>query len=206
MDRFTEGYIMLLRPFRFANLSIQKLTILYAFFEQKMFEYHLSDEQEKELIQLEFEQDNLLAMAALERKEAINERYDAKKDAIRYDRARLVKKYVGAKIECTINKINVSFMPGEYTIIPEDRIVNEYIESYHCVTTRELEANKDFNNKKFYLLSRGVPDHVATSFCAFEFKGLCYYKPPLPLLEYYCRPEEIIKDDFYKNIEYSFDK
>lgn len=94
------------------------------------------------------------------------------------------------------------FYPEEYSILTRDyvsKLLEE--EGYHAILDPALKSIKDFQDKVFYLSSRGVPKKIAEKWASLSYKDLVYYKPYFEVLDLYCRSHEIYPDPFYEEVE-----
>lgn len=200
-DKFREGFIMLQRPFCFAELNtpLQKFTILWAYSEKPIIKNVLTTEA-KEKIDLIENSSNPIGFWKKEDKE------DYLKREIEYvmnNPKNYDSLYEGEIVQCYVEGQLCRFYPDEYTIVSKEKL-NDIMaeEGYHVICDNSLYLLKDFVDKKHYLQSRGVSERVAKKWASLSYGNLVMYKPYYELLEMFCRPYEIVADDnFYKEIE-----
>lgn len=200
-DRFKEGWIMITRPFQFAETGpIQKMSIFYAYSERPTYHEILSDAAKAEIETIE-NQSSLFSRkilgqshqnfiddsvgVVLERPSSYEEIYDGE----------IVQIYIGETV--------VRLFPDEYKILTEEK-VSDYMsrEGFHMVKNSELLTTlKDFLNQKHYLQSRGVTEKAAERMVSPLFRAMVYYKPYFELLEMFARNHEIFEDPFYTKVE-----
>jgi hypothetical protein len=200
-DKFREGFIMLQRPFDFADLKnpLQKFTILWAYSERPIIKNVLTKEGREKLELIENSSNPISFWNKEEKEKRLEREIEYVMNNPKYHEplyeGEIVQVYVEGKL-CRI-------YPDEYTIISKERL-NEIMveEGYHVVCDNALYLLKDFTDKKHYLQSRGVSERVAKKWASLSYGSLVMYKPYYELLKMFCRPYEIIADDnFYEEVE-----
>jgi hypothetical protein len=200
-SKFREGFIMLKRGFDFADLDepLQKFTILWAYSERPVVKNVLT-EYAKEEIDLIQNQSHPLAFWDNEQKE---EYISRKIDSILSSSKAYSELYEGEIVQAYVNNVMCRFYPDEYTIVDSNKlfeIMQE--EGYHTVCAPALEELAEFKKLTHYIMSRGVDKRTAMRWVSMGYKSFVMYKPYYELLEYFCRPLEIISNDpFYERIE-----
>lgn len=205
-NRFKEGWIMLLRPFDFAELSepLQKMTILYAYSEQPIINMELNEKGREELEDLNEAWDRKgkvgfhgSQMYAIRFGEP-EEQYDARMGRYLDDIFRLYSKqenYKGEIVQCYVEKQLCRFYPEEYNVISRETFE-------HLLTCDEQEYKIDVEDKKFfdlksikdrlfYIQSRGIGKNIAMKMSSKEAKDAVIFRPQEAILEMFCREHEI---------------
>lgn len=197
-DKFREGFIMLLRPFKFAELQepLQKLTILWAYSEQAIIKRVLTEEGQTKIEDIK-NQSNPFNLTPYEEWLEQEIAYVTSKEKYFRD------DYKGEIVQCVVDKQICRFYPDEYKILSSKKLQEALEEEgYHCIIDERLRSISEFKNKVFYLTSRGVPERIAEKWVSVAYKDLVIYKPYYELLDMFCRPNEIIADDpFYVKTE-----
>jgi hypothetical protein len=199
-DKFREGFVMIMRPFQFGELSnpIQKFTIVWAYSEQPKIV--------KELTQTGKEKVDVIL------NESHGPRFLTEKDKNDYIDSQIEKVYENSKnwnenykgeiVQTYIDGQLIRLYPDEYNIISKEKlheIMGE--DGYHAVCSRGLYGIKEFRDQAYYLKSRGVSKHNANKWASVTFKEMVYYKPYYQLLTMFCRNHEIYPDKFYEDVE-----
>jgi len=199
-DKFREGFIMIMRPFKFAELRnpIQRFTIVWAYSEQPKISRELTQTASKEIDLIENTNYGPRFLRAGDKEEFIEKElervYEQSKN---WD-----EKYKGEIVQTYIDGQLIRLYPDEYNIVSREKlqeIMEE--EGYHAVCSRGLFDLEDFRNKSHYLRSRGVSEHIANKWASMGFKELVYYKPYYEMLTMFCRDYEIYPDTFYEEVE-----
>jgi hypothetical protein len=202
-SRFREGWIMLFRPFEFAELDypLQKLTVVYAFSEEPKYEYEGNPK-----------------FLELQRSYWENERKYAFEDEDAYERrteidlnAALkvhppIKKYIGEIVQVSLRATEVRLFPDEYKIL-EDQNLTDLLEedsgyTSHVVFPEMLKQNH-VQNLIFYCLQRGISKETSIKMASISLKHAVFLKPRREILEMFCRPYEIIPENAEERIEYA---
>jgi hypothetical protein len=193
---FREGYVMLLRPFQFAELDVplQKLTIAYAYVVEPLYKEYLTEDA-KERIEFVEERNRF-------NKVFDSDYLDREIESIIDSPSSYKKEQFGFKVQISINNIPIYLYPDEYNIISSERLTEILAEDgYHTICDAGLYTIKEYKDKYHYLLSRGVNKNIAKKWASIGFRDLVYYKPYYELLDCFCREHEIMPDPFYAEIE-----
>lgn len=197
-DRFREGWIMLTRPFNFAELKnpLQKLTILYVYSEQPIKQKVLSDKALNEIDNIKNQSTMFIGFDSAE--DYINKQINfVYKRNDSYEEL-----YKGEIVQTLIEENLCRFYPDEYTILSKEKLCNiMQEEGYHTLISDSLKNIKEFKDRTHYLKSRGINVKIAEKWASLSYKDLVIYKPYYELLDMFCRPYEIYKDKFYEEIE-----
>lgn len=205
--KFREGWIMLLRPFKFAELKnpLQKMTVLYAYSEKPIIDMELSPQGEEELDTLSQYWDkggaggifNAHAMYTKrfgESDEDYNIRMGRYLDEI-FSKYRTTEVYKGEVVQCYVEGQLCRFYPEEYKVISRetfDHLLTCPDEEYKI----EIENDEYFNIKSikdriFYIRSRGINKSMAQKMSTAEAKDSVIFRPQECILEMFCREHEI---------------
>jgi hypothetical protein len=201
-NKFREGFIMLLRPFQFAEMQnpIQKLTIVYAYAEQALFEDRLTGKALKEIKDLE----NHSPMFCRDRyiSESVEEYQDRILTKIYNSPTNHEKVYKGEIVQAVVDGQTCRFYPEEYNLINQEHLQEIMAEEgYHAIVASGLDKIKAYADALHYLRSRGLSEAIAKKWASLPFKDLVYFKPYYELLEMFCRDYEIYPDNFYREVE-----
>lgn len=198
--KFTEGFIMILRPFQFAEMKnpIQKMTIVWAYAEQPVLKKYITSKAKKQVELIENSSYVGRFFTQKEKEEFIEQEIEK----VYKDRSSWENVYKGEIVQCQIDGQTVRFYPDEYNIISKDKL-QEILEEdgYHAVCSKGLFELKEFRDKQHYLMSRGVSRNVANKWASVSYKELVYYKPYYELLKIFCREHQIYPDKFYEEVE-----
>jgi hypothetical protein len=193
-DKFREGWILLLQPSQFAEMSfpIQKHTIIYAYSEKPTFR--------KELNKKAIDKIDIIdcgpSFSYLSVNESIQEVKEKKILEIMNDDKNYDQIYTGEIVQTEIDGIILRFFPNEYNIITEQSLVEVLQEDgYHTIIDKKLERIKEYKDRLHYMKSRGLDANTAKKWASIGYKDLVYYKPYGTLVEMYCRPNEIYLPD-----------
>ena len=204
--KFREGWIMLLRPFDFGNLSkpLQKLTILYAYSEKPIIEIQLNDKgkTELELASSLYNKEFVITQASSnwrkrfqESDEDYEERFCRMIDRV-YAEQSTVEFYKGEIVQCYVENQLCRFYPHEYSIISQETFD-------HVLTAEEYSMDieskthflrKDVAETLHYVRSRGIDKTLAERMASAGAKDAVIFRPWQELLEYFCRKNEIYKE------------
>ncbi len=171
---FKEGWIMLLRPFKFGELKepLQKLTILYAFSEKPMINMSLSPEglKEMELLNESYGKNGGLSFHTSYHKR-FKESDDDYEERIGKEIDRIIKNYStqedyeGEIVQCYIENIMCRFYPGEYSIISRETFEHLLIcpeEEYTIdIQNPNMFKLKEIRDRLHYIRSRGISENLA---------------------------------------------
>lgn len=203
-DMFREGWIMLLRPFKFGELSkpLQKMTILYAYSEQPIIKMELTQKgkEEMELVSEHYGKTSITnhhrvySKRAFESDEVYEARMEKTIDRIYKDHC-TQENYQGQIVQCYVEGQLCRFYPGEYNVISRetfDHLLTCDEEEY----TIEIEDEryfdiKEIKNRLFYIRSRGIPKNLAMKMNSGEAKDSVIFRPGDAILEMFCREHEI---------------
>lgn len=204
---FKEGWIMLLRPFQFAELEqpLQKMTILYAFSEKPLIQMELNKEGKKELEKLHSYWDKGGKTSLLnhhhqysirfgEHESDYNERMEDYYNRI-VSAATNVENYMGEVVQAYVEGEMCRFYPEEYNVISKDTFD-------HILTCNEEEYKIDIENhsyfdmesvknKLFYIMQRGIGKETARKMVCAEAKDHVIFRPQEAILDMFCREHEI---------------
>jgi len=197
-DKFREGFIMLLRPFQFAELKnpIQKLTILWAYSEQPIIRNVLTAKSREKIEEIE---NSTPFMFSQQSKDEWLESHIEKviNDSNNYENL-----YEGEIVQCIVEGQTTRFYPDEYRILGKDKVFDlMQDDGYHTILTDEVRKLPDFAEKCHYLRSRGVSKDKAEKWTSLSYQSLVMYKPYYELLQMFCREHEIYPDTFYEEVE-----
>lgn len=202
--KFREGWIMLLRPFAFAELSkpLQKMTILYAYSEKPMVSYELNTKGREEMAIINdhygktsiVNHHKVYSKRHFENEEAYEIRMDSVIDKVIRDFG-TEEVYKGELVQCIVEGEICKFYPEEYNVISRetfDHILtcdpHEYIIEVEDNSFFEL---KDVKNKIFYTQTRGIKKEKAMQMNSNEAKDAVIFRPGPAILEMFCRSNEI---------------
>lgn len=205
-DRFREGWIMLLRPFKFAELTkpLQKMTILYAYSEQPIITMELTDKgrQEMELINEHYGKSSLLhnhpeySKGAFETDDVYEMRMERVINRV-YKLHATQENYQGQIVQCYVEKQLCRFYPDEYNVISretfEHLLVCDEQEYTVEIEDNRLFESKDMKQRLFYIRNRGINKQMATKMCSATVKDSVIFRPGDAMLEMFCREHEILK-------------
>lgn len=206
-SRFKEGWIILLRPFDFAELSkpLQKMTILYAYSEKPIINMILT-EKGKELLNEWCEYSDKEGKSSVtnmhpfysrmfrETDKEYKERMDKHYDDI-YRLHATQEEYKGELVQCYVEKTLCKFFPEEYNVISRETFE-------HILTCDEQEYKieiedpkffdtKNIKDKLFYIQSRGINSSMSMKMNAKEAKDAVIFRPQPAILEMFCKEHEI---------------
>lgn len=199
-DKFREGWILLLQPFQFVEMSfpIQKHTMVYAYAEKPTFRRELKKEALEKIDIINCEP----AFAYLSTNKSVQEVKEKKIIEIMDDGKNYDQIYTGEIVQTEMDDVLLRFMPNEYKIISED-FLSEVLagEGYHTIINKKLETIKEYRDRFHYMQSRGVVAATAKKWASIGYKDLVYYKPYGTLVDMYCRHAEIyLPDDQYTEL------
>lgn len=205
-NKFREGWIMLLRPFEFAELKkpLQKMTILYAYSEKPIINMVLNEKGREELKWLNHYWDKkggglsdfhkMYQRRLFEDDDTYDERMGRYLDKIFRDYC-IEEDYKGEIVQCYVEGQMCRFYPEEYNIISRETFE-------HLLTCDEREYQIEIENKShfdiktvkeriFYIQSRGVSKEKAMKMSSKEAKDSVIFRPQQAILEMFCREHEI---------------
>lgn len=206
-NRFREGWIMLLRPFKFGELSkpLQKMTILYAYSEQPIINMELTEEGKNLLKEAHDNIDKpfgpMIGQSNIWRRgfgeasdEFYNHRISVQLDAI-YKQYAKQENYKGEIVQCYVEKQLCRFYPEEYNVISREtfeHLLSCDEQEYQI----EVEDSKIFDlpemkTKLHYLMSRGISRESAMKMNSNDVKDSVIFRPQQAILEIFCRDHEI---------------
>jgi hypothetical protein len=199
-NKFREGFIMLNRPFDFDELKnpLQKMTILWAYTEQPIFEKELSNAAKERIEEL----NNVPGMFKTTNPWDSESYVDKHIKSVYESEASYDNLYKGDIVQTYVDGQLCRFNPDEYTIMSQEKmaeILQE--EGYHAICHPILLKEKSFIERKDYIKSRGLDDRTAAKWAGITFKDAVIYKPYFQLLEMFCRDYEIYEDKFYSEVE-----
>jgi hypothetical protein len=194
--KFKEGWIMLLRPFLFAELKqpLQKMTILYAYSEKPLLEFELNSKGKESMDELltkytfgrdpgrYFNEDDLKYQDRMQKSiDAILSTYST------------VEVYKGEMVQCYVENIMCRFYPDEYNVIRRETFEEVMTSEAY---TMDIEGSsyydiKSVQDKVHYVKSRGIDDTLAKRMCSAEANDSVIFRPKRELLEIFCRENEI---------------
>jgi hypothetical protein len=199
-EKFREGFIMLTRPFVFAELKnpLQKFTILWAYAERPVVHEMINAEGREKLEEIEHSTPAIGFWGLGQREEWIAREIEKVYTTPKYKETH----YEGEVVQAIIQGQICRFYPDEYTIIGPEKLTNiMQEEGYHTICDPTIYKLPDFRNKKHYLQSRGISERIATKWASVTFRDLVIYKPYYELLTMFCRDHEIPADPFYDEVE-----
>jgi hypothetical protein len=189
--KFREGWIMLLQPFDFANLSkpLQKLTILYAYSEKPIIEMSLTDK-------------GYDLLNAADRKFVYKKAFldddDYSEELNRYTNQVInehstIEHYKGELVQCIVEGQMCRFYPEEYKVI--ERKTFEHIltatEYTMDIENHTMFEREEVTKRIHYIRSRGINKSLAERMSSADAKDAVIFRPKIELLEYFCRENEI---------------
>ena len=197
--RFKEGWIMLLRPFKFAELKepLQKLTILYAFSEKPIINLMLT-EKGKKLVG-----NALAAYDGLNKRHSLSKGFNENDDIYeeRFGKAfdelirinSTVEDYKGEIVQCYVQNQMCRFYPEEYTVISRETFEEVLIAEEYTMDIETVSYFKEKNiaDKLHYIRSRGIDKTLAERMSAIEARDSVIFRPRIELLQLFCRENEI---------------
>jgi len=199
--KFREGFIMLKRPFQFAELKepLQKFTILWAYSERPVVKNELTDLAKDEIDLIKNHTKRLGFWSQEDREEFI----ENKIEQILNTNKSYSELYEGEVVQAYVDNVMCRFYPSEYSIVDANKlfeIMQE--EGYHTICSPALEKLNEFRTNVHYITSRGVDKETAKRWISMGYKSFVMYKPYYQLLELFCTPMEIISNDpFYQRVE-----
>jgi hypothetical protein len=199
-QKFREGFIMLLRPFDFGDLDqpLQKFTILWAYAERPVTREVITQAGLEKADEIENTSNPIGFWSGKDRDEWIGKEIEKVFQDPKYRETQ----YEGEIVQATIDGQLCRFYPGEYSIIGPEKLTDlMQEEGYHTILNPAIEKLPDFKRKQHYLRSRGVSKAVASKWASVTFRDLVIYKPYYQLLTMFCRPNEILVDPFYEEVE-----
>ena len=198
--KFREGFIMLKRPFKFSELKnpLQTFTILWAYVEAPVTREIITQEGMDKAETIENSTPAIGFWGLNDRNEWIEKEIEKVFNDPKYKEI----VYEGEIVQAFVEGQLCRFYPDEYTIIGADKLTQiMQEEGYHTICDPQIYKLPDFRNKKHYLQSRGVSEHIAKKWASMTFRDLVIYKPYHQLLEMFCRDHEIYPDTFYDEVE-----
>lgn len=206
-EMFREGWIMLLRPFQFGELSkpLQKMTILYAYSEKPIIERTLNEEGKKKLEELKehWNQDGKSSMMDYHKTYSkrfgeTGAEYDYRMNEIYnyiFKTYATVEEYHGQIVQTYVEGVLCRFFPEEYNVISRETFEHllscdesEYLIEVEDPKFFEIGPIKD---RLFYIQSRGIDKELALKMASGEAKDAVIFRPQQAVLEAFCRPHEI---------------
>lgn len=206
--KFREGWIVLKRPFRFAELGnpLQNLTILYAYSEKPMIELGLTEKGEEEL---KIANENIgkgIGYIGAEgqywRKRfgeddddysvRINEQL-----SLLFRNHKTIENYIGEIVQCYIEGQMCRFFPGEYNIISQE-LFEEVLQGddyFFKIESPGAFNMKEIRDKVHYIQSRGIPLDKAKQLSSAGLKDNIYFKPKLGILSIFTREDHVYLPD-----------
>jgi hypothetical protein len=202
---FREGWIMLLRPFQFGELSkpLQKLTVLYAYSEQPIIKMELTQKgvDEMDLVWEYYGKNgslghhhNVYSKRTFETDELYELRMEKVINKIWRDHA-TQENYEGQIVQCYVEGELCRFYPDEYKIISSEFL--DYLltcdeHEYQLeIEDGTIFTTQDMKNKVFYTRSRGIPKTKALKMNSREAKDCVIFRPQQAILDMFCRENEI---------------
>jgi len=199
-NKFREGFIMIKRPFKFANMNnpIQAFTIVWAYSEQPQIRPELTETAKEKIEEIDNTTSGIGFFNSAQKEDWIEREIAKVVDSpSSYNQI-----YMGDIVQTYIDGELIRLYPDEYSMVDADKLSEIMCEEgYHAVCSRGLLEVKDFRDKSHYLQSRGVPAHIANKWASMSYKELVYYKPYYELLTMFCRDHEIYADEFYDRVE-----
>ena len=199
-EKFREGFIMLNRPFAFAELKdpLQRFTILWAYAEAPVTRTVVSQAGLEKADEIENTTGAIGFWGVDSRTEWIEKEIEKVYNNPKYQEVQ----YEGEIVQAFVDGQLCRFYPDEYSIIGPEKLTDiMQEEGYHTICSEAIYGLPDFRNKKHYLQSRGVPERIAKKWASVTFRDLVIYKPYHQLLTMFCRDHEIYPDSFYEEVE-----
>ena len=188
-NKFREGWIMLLRPFKFAELKkpLQKMTVLYAYSEKPLIDMELN---EKGVEQMNLVNEHYGKTKSLfhhhEHRQGEHEtdtQYTTRMDKVIDTIMRTYatqENYKGELVQCYVEGELCKFYPEEYSIISRETFDHlltcderEYKIEIEDETFFKMKGVKD---KIFYTQTRGISKSLATKMNSAEAKRFCNFQ------------------------------
>lgn len=203
--KFREGWIMLKRPFTFAELSkpLQKMTILYAFSEKPIITMELNAKgiEEMEILNESygkaigsFTGDQRYKKGFGESDDSYEERMTKEIDQI-FREYSTQENYQGEIVQCYVEGQMCRFYPEEYSIISKetfDHLLTCDDQEYTIdVESEEIFETKALKERLFYIRSRGIPKGKAMKMNCGEARDAVIFRPGQAILNMFCREHEI---------------
>lgn len=208
-QRLREGWIMLLRSFKFAELKkpLHKMTILYAYSEKPIISYEYTKEGKRlldeayENMYKPFTPTTTPAQRKWRRSFNESEGNTFYNKRIEYELESLEKKYKiieiyeGQIVQCEVEGTMCRFFPDEYNVIQQDTFEHvmttpDYIMEIENKTIFELPEIKE---KLLYIRSRGIGKDIAERMASANAKENVIFRPGPGILQMFCRDWEIYK-------------
>lgn len=202
--KFREGWVMLNRPFKFAELSkpLQKMTVIYAYSEKPIIEMKLN----KKGLELMKEYDenygkpmSLLGGSSFRKlHNESDDLYEARMERIHDYILRTFstqENYKGEIVQCYVEGIPCRIYPDEYNIISKetfDHLLTCDENEYQVEIENEIMFDtKEIKQKIFYLRNRGIGKEMAIKMNCAEMKDSVIFRPQQAVLDMFCREHEI---------------
>lgn len=218
-NNFREGYILLQRSFKFAEMEfgIPKFSILYAYIERPLFEDEINERGQSSLEEIDASRSFMggnykFKKGIYEKEEDYNKRISEEYDFILKDPKNFNKIHIGNMVQTTIDGVNCSFFPDEYKVIEFETLSESiYGDEYLMITPDEKIFNMpEMQNKIFYLQSRGISKKKAQKLSSFGLKDLVMYFPHPELQKMFCRSHEVVYipeyEEYYKHVYGGFEE
>jgi len=185
-QRFREGWIMLLRPFEFAELSkpLQKMTILYAYSEKPLIKMEIT-KKGQELLNEAYENIDKpftptttpaqrkwrRAFSEKEGNTFYNKRVEYELEALKKEHT-TIEFYKGQVVQCDVEGTMCRFYPDEYNMIQQDTFDHVLTSDDY---TMEIEGETAFGmpevkEKIHYIRSRGISEKTAKRIASHNLK------------------------------------
>ena len=203
--RFKEGWIILLRPFRFVELEkpLQKMTILYAYSEQPIIKMELNEKGTEMMQDLNNNYGKPMSLTKMgsEYRKRFGESETIYEDRINSLIDYITKNYStqenyeGEIVQCYVEGNLCRFHPGEYNVISRetfDHLLTCDEEEYKIEVEDERYFDiKGIKERLFYIRSRGISKNIAMKMNSGEAKDSVIFRPQPAVLEMFCRDYEI---------------
>ena len=203
--RFKEGWVMLLRPFRFAELEkpLQKMTILYAYSEQPIIKMELNEKgiELMDALNEDYGKPMSLTSGRTNYRKRFGESDDDYEERISKEVDSIIRNYStqenyqGEIVQCYVEGELCRFYPGEYNVISRetfDHLLTCDEEEYKIEVEDERYFDiKGIKERLFYIRSRGISKNLAMKMNSGEAKDSVIFRPQPAVLEMFCRDYEI---------------
>lgn len=204
-DKFREGWIMLLRPFKFAEISqpLQKMTVLYAYSDKPLLSYELNEKGKEEMEKLNYfsENNSIFSGHHATYSKRLNEDIDEFDERISKEQDRIlsmfstVEVYKGTIVECYVEGQLCKFFPDEYNVISKETFDHLLVCDEHeykiDIENETYFATSTIKDRLHYIMSRGIDRDKAMKMASGEAMDNVIFRPQEAVLEMFCREHEI---------------
>lgn len=185
-NKFKEGYIMLLRPFDFANLDrpLQQFTILYAYAEQPKFSYKIDPRVNEEFKDIKY---RVRFRLGDDKEEYLSERYE---ELLRKYPDK--KTYEGEVVQSIVDGELCKFFPDEYSIIDKQKFSEViYDDIAYKLDIQDETIYHHVKDQIYYAQTRGISKDMATRIASFNVHDAVILRPTIHLLDEFLHQNRI---------------